>query len=240
MSKRKKAKKEEDERQCDLVVYVCVTIRENSFCDFSHYEFYCVVYRLSREKTVSNSGSSSNKRQCLIIQNDRRIPTHKKDWWRRTFASQVEKCDSINFIIKINFETDLTDMLTCKSRTFIRSKLSGARNFIVIHRRGSGLMCTRDNVRSTLGETREIVAYKSQKRRKKKSARCSSTLDDIEMHFHFRGRQNNISVPRVDWIWKRCVCGRSISARILYRKSMDSFHFEVKEEEKAHAKIIHS
>lgn len=167
--KRKKATAEEDERQMrSSCVCVCLAIRENSFSDFSHYEFYCVVYRLSREKTVSNS-SSGSERQCLIIQSERRIPSHKKDWWRRTFASQVEKCDSINFIIKINFKTDLTDMLTCKSRTFIRSKLSAARNVYRHSWRGSGLMGTRDNIRSTLGETREIVAYKSRKEKKKKS-----------------------------------------------------------------------
>lgn len=32
---------------------------------------------------------------------------------------QAKKCDSINFILKINFKMDLSDMLICKSRRFI-------------------------------------------------------------------------------------------------------------------------
>lgn len=31
----------------------------------------------------------------------------------------MKKCDAINFVRKIHLEADFSDMLTCKSRTFI-------------------------------------------------------------------------------------------------------------------------
>lgn len=85
---------------------------------------------------------------------------------KKDVCEQVEKCDSINFIIKINFKTDLSDMLTCKSRTFIRLNLPGAFHVLVpsIHRmamrKGEGVYGAWQFDR-IFCETREIVACKS-------------------------------------------------------------------------------